>query len=249
MSAKERSCASSSQVTVQKSVNQQGSLHFCPFMIEMTPWIFEKKTPWKLLEFFSSFWVWTLYTRLEDGYEFRWRFWIKQCWTPASWNRTPASWNRATLVRGRFDSTETRIHLQAESRMKHFWQFLITAISWKYVGRRPIRFVTTPRVGAFHSPAIFAVLHWSFVFKHRTRLCCCLILVTISVGRKSKDRSFWWRSLHEVNMSRRCVLDDQWRRTQTTRARVSRWMVPLLAYVYPGLYWHYSRMSIRVDMG
>ena len=37
MSAKERSCASSSQVTVQKSVNQQGSLHFCPFMIEMTP--------------------------------------------------------------------------------------------------------------------------------------------------------------------------------------------------------------------
>ena len=37
MSAKESSCASSSQVTVQKSVNQQGSLHFCLFMIEMTP--------------------------------------------------------------------------------------------------------------------------------------------------------------------------------------------------------------------
>ena len=49
MSVKERSCASSSQVTVQKSVNQQGSLHFCPFMIEVTPWIFEK-TPWILLE-------------------------------------------------------------------------------------------------------------------------------------------------------------------------------------------------------
>ena len=95
--------------------------------------------------------------------------------------------------------------------MKHFWQFLIIVISWKYVRRRPICFVTAPRVGAFHSPAIFAVLHWSFVFKHRTLLCCCLILVTISIGRKSKDR-FWWRRLHEVNASQRCVLDDQWRR-------------------------------------
>ena len=96
--------------------------------------------------------------------------------------------------------------------MKHFSQFLIIAISWKYVRRRPICFVMAPRVGVFHSPAIFAVLHWSFVFKHWTLLCFCLNLVTISVGRKSKDHSFWWRSLHQVNTSWRCVLDDQWRR-------------------------------------
>ena len=132
--------------------------------------------------------------------------------------------------------------------MKHFWQFLIIAISWKYVGRRPIRFVTAPRVGEFHSPAIFAVLHWSFVFKHQTLLCCCLILVTTSVGRKSKDRSFWWRSLHEVNTSRRCVLDDQWRRYSNysctripvdghpTRVRVSGSLLALLTYEYPGGY-------------
>ena len=132
--------------------------------------------------------------------------------------------------------------------MKHFWQFLIIAISWKYVERRPIRFVTAPRVGAFHSPAIFAVLHWSFVFKHRTLLCCCLILVTISVGRKSKDRSFWWRSLHKVNTSQRCVLDNQWRRYSNysctripvdgppTRIRVSRSLLALLTYEYPGGY-------------
>ena len=132
--------------------------------------------------------------------------------------------------------------------MKHFWQFLIIVISWKYVGRRPIRFVTAPRVGAFHSSAIFAVLHWSFVFKHRTLLCCCLILVTISVGRKSKHRSFWWRSLHNVNTSRWCVLDDQ-RRQYTnysctripvhgppTRVRVSGSLLALLTYEYPGGY-------------
>ena len=135
------------------------------------------------------------------------------------------------------NTAETGINLQAECRMKHFWQFLIIAISWKYVRRRPMCFVTAPHVGAFHSPPIFAVLHWSFVFKHRTLLCCCLILVTISVGRKSKDRSFWWHSLHEVNTSRRCVLDDQWRRSQTTRARVSRWMDP------------YSWTRIRVSIG
>ena len=132
--------------------------------------------------------------------------------------------------------------------MKHFWQFLIIAISWKYVARRPIHFVTVPRIGAFHSPAIFAVLHWSFVFKHQTLLCCCLILVTISVGRKSKDRSFWWRSSHEVNMSRRCVLDDQWRRYTNysctripvdgppTRVRVSGSLLALLMYEYLGGY-------------
>ena len=132
--------------------------------------------------------------------------------------------------------------------MKHFWQFLIIAISWKYVGRRPIRFVTPPRVGAFHSPAIFAVLHWSFVFKHQTLLCFCLNLVTISVGRKSKDRSFWWHSLHKVNTSRRCVLNDQWRRYSNysctripvdgppTRVRVSGSLLALLTYEYPGGY-------------
>ena len=135
-------------------------------------------------------------------------------------------------------------HLQAKCRKKHFWQFLIIAISWKYVRRRPICFVTAPRVGAFHSPTIFAVLHWSFVFKHRTLFCCCLILVTISVGRKSKDRSFWWRSLHEVNTSRRCVLDDQWRQYTNylctcipvdglpTRVRVSGSLLALLTYEY-----------------
>ena len=145
-------------------------------------------------------------------------------------------------------AAETHIDLQAECRMKHFWQFLIIAISWKYVGRSLIRFVTAPRVGAFHSPAIFVVLHWSFVFKHRTLLCCCLILVTISVGRKSKDRSFWWRSWHETRHGDACsTINDNG--TQTTRARVSWWMVPLLAYTYQGLYWHCSRMSIRVDMG
>ena len=132
--------------------------------------------------------------------------------------------------------------------MKHFWQFLIVVISWKYVRRRPIHFVTAPRVRAFHSNAIFAVLHWSFVFKHWTILCCCLILVTISVRRKSKDRSFWWRSLHEVNTSRRGVLDNDYG-TQTTCAHVSRWMVPLLANAYPGLYWRYSHMRTRVNMG
>ena len=137
--------------------------------------------------------------------------------------------------------------LQAECRMKHFWQFLIIAISWKYVGRRPIRFVTAPCICVFHSPAIFAVLHWSFVFKHRT-LLCCLILVTISVGRKYKDCSFWWCSLHEVNTSRRCVLDDQWRWYSNysctritvdgppTRVRVSRSLLALLTYEYPGGY-------------
>ena len=132
--------------------------------------------------------------------------------------------------------------------MKHFWQFLIIAISWEYVGRKPIRFVTAPHAGTFHSPAIFAVLHWSFVFKHRTLLCCCLILETISVGRKSKDRSFWWCSLHEINTSWRCVLDDQWRRYSNysctcipvdgppTRVRVSGSLLALLMYEYPGGY-------------
>ena len=125
---------------------------------------------------------------------------------------------------------------------------LIIAISWKYVGRRPVRFVMAPRVCAFHWPAIFAVLHWSFVFKHRTLLCCCLILVTISVGRKSKDRSFWWRSLHEVSTSRRCVVDDQWRRYTNysctcipvdgppARVRISGSLLALLTYEYPGGY-------------
>ena len=132
--------------------------------------------------------------------------------------------------------------------MNHFWQSPIIAISWKYIGRRPIRFVMAPRVGAFHSPAIFAVLHWSFVFKHRTLLCCCLILETISIGRKSKDGSFWWRSLHVVNTSRICVLDDQWRRYSNyscmripvdgppTRVRVSGSLLALLTYEYPGGY-------------
>ena len=146
------------------------------------------------------------------------------------------------------NTAKTRIDLQTECRMKHFWQFLIIAISWKYVGRRPIRFVMAPRVGAFHWPAIFAVLHWSFVFKHQTLLCCYLILVTISVGRKSKDHSFWWRSLHEVNRSRRGVLDDQWRRYSNysctripvdgppTCKRVSGSLLALLAYTCLGEY-------------
>ena len=132
--------------------------------------------------------------------------------------------------------------------MKHFWQFLIIAISWKCVRRRPISIVTAPRVGSFHSPAIFAVLHLSFVFKHRTLLCFCLILVTLSVGRKSKDCSFWWRSLHEVNTSRRCVLDDQWRQYTNysctripvdgppPRVRVSGSLLALLTYEYLGEY-------------
>ena len=139
-------------------------------------------------------------------------------------------------------------YLQAECRKKHFWQFLIIAISWKYVRRRPICFETAPRVGAFHSPAIFAVLHWSFVFEHQTLLCCCLILLTISVGRKSKDRSFWWCSLREVNTSRRCVLDDQWRQYTNyscmripvdgppTRVHVSGSLLALLTYEYPAEY-------------
>ena len=146
------------------------------------------------------------------------------------------------------NAAETHIDLQAECRMKHFWQFLITVISWKYVRRRPICFVTAPRVSVFHSPAIFAVLHWSSVFKHRTLLCFCLSLVTISIGRKSKHRSFWWRSLHEVNMSRRCVLNDQWRRYTNysckripvdgppTRVCVSGSLLALLTYEYPGEY-------------
>ena len=29
----------------------------------------------------------SFYTQPEDGYEFRRCFWIKQCWTPASWSR------------------------------------------------------------------------------------------------------------------------------------------------------------------
>ena len=132
--------------------------------------------------------------------------------------------------------------------MKHFWQFLIIAISWKYIRRRPICFVTAPRVSAFHSPSIFAVLHWSFVFKHRTLLCCCLILVTISIRRKPKDHSFWWRSFHEVNTSWRCVLDDQWWRYSNysctripvdgppTHVRVSGSLLALLTYEYPGEY-------------
>ena len=132
--------------------------------------------------------------------------------------------------------------------MKHFWQFLIIAISRKYVGRRLIHFVTAPRDAAFHSPAIFAVLHWSFVFKHRTLLCCCLILVTTSVERKSKDRSFWWRSLHEVHTSQRCMLNDQWQQYSNysctrilvdgppTRVRVSKSLLALLTYEYPGGY-------------
>ena len=146
------------------------------------------------------------------------------------------------------NAAETHINLQAECRMKHFWQFLIIAISWKYVRRRPICFVTAPCVGAFHWPAIFAVLHWSFVFKHQTLLCCCPILVTISVGRKYKDRSFWWCSLHEVNTPRRCVLDDQWRQYTNysctripvdgppTRVRVSGSPLALLTYEYLGEY-------------
>ena len=132
--------------------------------------------------------------------------------------------------------------------MKHFWQFLIIAISWKYVRRRLICFVTAPGFGAFHSPAIFAMLHWFFLFNHWTLLCCCLILVTISVGRKSKDHSFWWRSLHEVNTSRRCVLDDQWWRYSNylcthilvdgspTHERVSGSLLALLTYEYLGEY-------------
>ena len=146
------------------------------------------------------------------------------------------------------NTTETFINIQAECRMKHFWQFLIIVIIWKYVRRRPIRFVTAPRVGAFHLPAIFAVLHWSFVFKHQTLLCCCLILVTTSVGRKSKDPSFWWSGLHEVNTSRRCILDDQWWGYSNylctripmdgppTREYVSGSLLALLTYEYPGEY-------------
>ena len=132
--------------------------------------------------------------------------------------------------------------------MKHFWQFLIIAISWKYVRRRPICFVTAPHVSVFHSPAIFAVLHWSFVFKHQTLLCFCLTLVTISIGRKSKDRSFWLRSLHVVNTSRRCVHNDQWRwysnysctripmDNPPTRVCVSGSLLVLLTYEYLGGY-------------
>ena len=82
--------------------------------------------------------------------------------------------------------------------MKHFWQFLIIVISWKHVRRRPICFVTAHCVGAFYSPAIFAMLHRPFVFKHWILLCCCLILVATSIGSKSRDGSFWWCSLHEV---------------------------------------------------
>ena len=146
------------------------------------------------------------------------------------------------------NAAETCIDLQAEYRMKHFWQFLITAVSWKYVRRRPICFVAAPRVSAFHSPLIFAVLHWSSVFKHWTLLCCSLILVTISVWRKSKDHSFWWPSLHEVNTSWRCVLDDQWWRYSNypcthipvdgppTCERVSGSLLALLSYEYPGEY-------------
>ena len=145
------------------------------------------------------------------------------------------------------NAVETLIDHQAECRMKHFWQFLITVISWKYV-RRPICFVTAPHVGAFHSPAISAVLHWSFVFTHQTLLCFCLSLVTISVRRKSKDRSFWWRSLHEVNTSRRCMLDGQWQWNSNysctripvdgppTHVRVSGSLLALLKYEYPGEY-------------
>ena len=147
------------------------------------------------------------------------------------------------------NTTKTRVDFQAECRVKHFWQFLITVTSWKHGRRMPICFVTAPHVSAFHSPAIFAVLHWSFVFKHWTLLCSCLVLVTISVGNKSRDCSFWWSSLHGVNMSQRCVLDDQWWHTQTTHTRISRWMVPLLANTYLGLYWLYSRMRIKVNMG
>ena len=132
--------------------------------------------------------------------------------------------------------------------MKHFWQFLIIVISWKYVRRRLICFVMAPRVGAFHSPAIFAVLHWSFVFKHWTLLCCCLILLTTSVGRRSEGCSFWWRSLHEVDTSWRCVLNDQWQRYShyssmcipvdgpPTRKHVSGSLLALLTYVYLGEY-------------
>ena len=89
---------------------------------------------------------------------------------------------------------------------------------------------------------------WSFVFKHRTLLCCSLILVTISVGKKYKDHSFWWRSLHEVNTPGRCVLDDQSRRYSNysctripvdgppTRVRISGSLLVLLTYEYPGGY-------------
>ena len=121
--------------------------------------------------------------------------------------------------------------------MKHFWQFLIIVISWKYGRRRPIWFVMAPCVGVFYSPAIFAVLHWSFVFKHWT-LLCCLILVTISVWRKSKGCSFWWRSYHEVNTSQRCVLDDQWWRYSN-----------ILVHTYPDGWSPYSRTRIWVSVG
>ena len=46
----------------------------------------------------------SFYTRLEDWCEVRRCFWIKQCWTPASWNRI-------TLVRGHFDSMEWVVSL------------------------------------------------------------------------------------------------------------------------------------------
>ena len=73
-------------------------------------------------------------------------------------------------------------------------------------------------------------------------------LVAILARSKSRDRTFSWRSLHEVNTSWRCVLDDQWWRTQTTRTHVSQWMVPILVKAYPGLCWCYSRMRIWVYM-
>ena len=61
----------------------------------------------------------------------------------------------ACLVLPSFKNTAgTCTDLQAECRMKYFWQYLIIVINWKYVRRRSICFITAPGVGAFHSPTI-----------------------------------------------------------------------------------------------
>ena len=70
----------------------------------------------------------SFYTQLEDLYEFRRCFWIKQCWTPASQNR-------ATLVRGRFDSTESgykfgKMHFVFTIYMQNVWFYIRISCSW-----------------------------------------------------------------------------------------------------------------------
>ena len=130
----------------------------------------------------------------------------------------------------------------------HFWQILITVIDLKCI-RRPICFVTVPCISAFYLPTIFFVRHWLSTFKQQTVLCCCLILVTISIRSKSRDYSFWWHSSHDVNTPWREIFSCQWRRTQTTHKHASWWLVPLHIYAYPCLYWRYSQMRIPLNMG